>query len=128
RSRLESRARPGTVMVSAATMTLAAPYFDFVPEPPVVPKGFTQPLPVFSISGQRSISRWMARRGKGFSPFVGRKTELQRLHQIARDVENGEGQIALVSGNAGSGKSRLAHEFIAGLAPEGVSIIKAEAH
>jgi class 3 adenylate cyclase len=126
-NRLESLARPGTVMVSAATLALAAPYFDFVSEPPVVPKGFTQPMPVFSIAGQRSISRWMARRGKGFSPFVGRKAELQCLHQISRDVENGEGQIALLSGNAGSGKSRLAHEFIAGLATEGWSIIEAEA-
>lgn len=126
-NRLESMARPGTVMVSAATMTLAAPYFDFVPEPPVVPKGFTQPIPVFSISGQRSISRWMARRGKGFSPFVGREAELQCLQQIARDVEQGGGHIALLSGNAGSGKSRLAHEFIAGLAIEGWSIIEAEA-
>jgi class 3 adenylate cyclase/predicted ATPase len=126
-NRLESLARPGTVMVSAATLALAAPYFDFVSEPPVVPKGFTQPMPVFSISGQRSISRWMARRGKGFSPFVGRKAELQCLHQISRDVENGGGQIALVCGNAGSGKSRLAHEFIAGLATEGWSIIEAEA-
>jgi class 3 adenylate cyclase/tetratricopeptide (TPR) repeat protein len=126
-NRLESMARPGSVMVSAATMTLAAPYFDFVPEPPVVPKGFTQPIPVFSISGQRSISRWMARRGKGFSPFVGRKTQLQRLHQIAVDVERSDGHIALLSGSAGSGKSRLAHEFIAGLATEGWSIIEAEA-
>src|SRR3954447_22905793 len=126
-NRLESMARPGTVMVSAATMTLAAPYFDFVSEPPVVPKGFTQPIPVFSISGQRSISRWMARRGKGFSPFVGRKTELQSLHRIAEGVERGEGHIALLSASAGSGKSRLAHEFISGLATEGWSIIEAEA-
>lgn len=126
-NRLESMARPGTVMVSAATMTLAAPYFDFVSEPPVVPKGFTQPIPVFSISGQRSISRWMARRGKGFSPFVGRKAELQSLHQIAGSVERGEGHIALLSASAGSGKSRLAHEFISSLATEGWSIIEAEA-
>src|SRR3954468_10435218 len=126
-NRLESLARAGTVMVSAATLTLAAPYFDFVSEPPVVPKGFTQPVPVFSISGQRSTSRWMARRGKGFSPFVGRKAELQCLQAISRDVQHGEGKIALVSGNAGSGKSRLAHEFLAGLAIDGWSIIEAEA-
>src|SRR4051794_18676327 len=126
-NRLESLARAGTVMVSAATLTLAAPYFDFVSEPPVVPKGFTQPVPVFSISGQRSTSRWMARRGKGFSPFVGRKAELQCLQAISRDVQHGGGKIALVSGNAGSGKSRLAHEFIAGLALDGWSTIEAEA-
>jgi class 3 adenylate cyclase/tetratricopeptide (TPR) repeat protein len=126
-NRLESLARAGSVMVSAATLTLAAPYFDFISEPPVVPKGFTQPIPVFSISGQRSISRWMARRGKGFSPFVGRKAELQCLQAISRGVEQGVGKIALLSGNAGTGKSRLAHEFIAGLAIDGWSIIEAEA-
>ncbi|MEA2882262.1 MAG: hypothetical protein QOH32_1518 [Bradyrhizobium sp.] len=126
-NRLESMARPGTVLISAATYTLTAPYFDFVSEPAVVPKGFTQPIPVFSISGQRSISRWMARRGKGFSPFVGRLVELQCLHKLARDVERGEGRIALISGNAGSGKSRLAHELMAGLAKEGWSVLEAEA-
>ena len=126
-NRLESLARPGTVLVSAATLTLVAPYFDVVSEAPVIPKGFTQPIPVFSISGQRSISRWLARRGKGFSLFVGRQAELQCLQQVARDVEGGNGHIALISGTAGSGKSRLAHEFMAGLAKEGWSIIEAEA-
>jgi class 3 adenylate cyclase len=76
-NRLEAIARPGAVLVSAATFTLAAPYFDFTSEAPVVPKGFTQPIPVFSISGQRSISRWLARRGKGLSAFVGRQAELR---------------------------------------------------
>lgn len=126
-NRLESMARPGTVLVSAATLTLVAPYFDVVSEAPVIPKGFTQPIPVFSISGQRSISRWLARRGKGFSLFVGRQAELQCLHQLARDVEQANGHIALISGTAGSGKSRLAHEFMAVLAKEGWSIIEAEA-
>jgi class 3 adenylate cyclase/tetratricopeptide (TPR) repeat protein len=126
-NRLESMARPGTVLVSAATLTLVAPYFDVVSEAPVIPKGFTQPIPVFSIAGQRSISRWLARRGKGFSLFVGRQAELQCLHQLAREVERGNGHIALVSGTAGSGKSRLAHEFMAVLTKEGWSIIEAEA-
>jgi predicted ATPase len=126
-SRLESIAEPGSVLVSAATYTLALPYFDFVPRPMVVPKGFTQPVPVFSISGQRSISRWLARSGRDLSAFVGRDGEIQRLTEIAQRTTAGHGQAAVISGNAGAGKSRLAHEFIATLAKEGWAIIEAEA-
>jgi class 3 adenylate cyclase len=126
-SRLESMAEPGTVLVSAATYTLALPYFDFVSRAPVVPKGFSKPLPVFSISGQRSISRWLARSGKDLSIFVGREAEISRLTEIAQRVANGRGEAAIVSGSAGAGKSRLAHELIASLAVEGWAIIEAEA-
>ena len=126
-SRLESIAEPGTVLVSAATYTLALPYFDFIPRAPVIPKGFTQPVPVFSISGQRSISRWLARVGRDLSLFVGRDDEMRRLIEIAQRAAAGHGEAAVISGNAGAGKSRLAHEFIAVLAKEGWAIIEAEA-
>ncbi|MFY9954509.1 AAA family ATPase, partial [Bradyrhizobium sp.] len=126
-NRLESIALPGTVLVSAATYTLALPYFDFVSGAPVIPKGFTQPIPVFSISGQRSISRWLARSGKDLSCFVGRDAELNYLNMLADRVVEGKGQAALISGIAGAGKSRMAHEFLTGLAKKGWSIIEAEA-
>ncbi len=126
-SRLESIAQPGTVLVSAATYTLAVPYFDFLPGAPVIPRGFTQPIPVFTITGQRSISRWLARGGNDLSSFVGRDPEIERLSVIAQSVAEGRGQVALISGTAGAGKSRLSHEFIAGLTQDGWSIIEAEA-
>jgi class 3 adenylate cyclase/tetratricopeptide (TPR) repeat protein len=126
-SRLESIAEAGSVLVSAATYTLALPYFDFVSRAPVIPKGFAQPLPVFSISGQRSISRWLARSGKNLSIFVGRDAEISRLIEIARRAAGGRGEAAIISGSAGAGKSRLAHEFIASLAKEGWMIMEAEA-
>ena len=126
-SRLELIAQPGTVLVSAATYTLTVPYFDFLPGAPVIPKGFTQPIPVFTITGQRSISRWLARGGKDLSSFGGRDPEIERLRVIAQSVAEGKGQVALITGIAGAGKSRLSHEFIAGLAADGWSIIEAEA-
>jgi class 3 adenylate cyclase/tetratricopeptide (TPR) repeat protein len=126
-SRLESIAQPGSALVSAATYSLALPYFDFVSRAPIILKGFTQAIPVFSISGPRNISRWLARGGKNLSLFVGREAELGRLTASAERAANGVAQAILVSGTAGAGKSRLAHEFVAGLARDGWSIIEAEA-
>jgi class 3 adenylate cyclase/predicted ATPase len=126
-SRLESTAEPGTVLVSAATYTLSVPYFDFVSGSPVIPKGFTKPIPVFSISGQRNISRWLARGGSGVSPFVNRTVEIDALNQLAEAVAAGAGKAAVLSASAGSGKSRLAHEFLALLAKRGWALIEAEA-
>lgn len=126
-SRLESIAEPGTVLVSAATYTLSVPYFDFVSGSPVIPKGFTKPIPVFSISGQRNISRWLARGGSGVSPFVNRTVEIHTLNQLAEAVTAGAGKAAVLSASAGSGKSRLAHEFLSLLAKRGWALIEAEA-
>jgi class 3 adenylate cyclase/predicted ATPase len=126
-SRLESIAQPGSVLVSAATYTLTAPYFDFVSGSPVIPKGFTKPIPVFSISGQRNISRWLARGGSGVSPFVNRTVEIRTLNQLAEAVADGAGKAAVITATAGSGKSRLVHEFLAILAKRGWSMIEAEA-
>jgi class 3 adenylate cyclase/predicted ATPase len=126
-SRLESIAEPGSVLVSAATYTLTVPYFDFVSGLPVIPKGFTKPIPVFSISGQRNISRWLARGGSGVSPFVNRAVEIQTLNRLAETAAAGTGKAAIISATAGSGKSRLAHEFLAILAKKGWSLIEAEA-
>jgi hypothetical protein len=93
---LESIAEPGTVLVSAATYTLSAPYFDFVSGSPVIPKGFTKPIPVFSISGQRNISRWLARGGSGVSPFVNRTVEIHTLNKLAEAVTAGNGKAAVL--------------------------------
>lgn len=46
----------------------------------------------------------------------GRSTELELLASLFRAVEGGEGRVALISGEAGVGKSRLVDEFVARLA------------
>jgi tetratricopeptide (TPR) repeat protein len=125
-NRMETSARPGTVLVSAATYTLAAPYFDFVSESPAIAKGFNRPIPVYSISGHRSISRWLARAGEGMSLFVGRQSDLQLLRNLAEQVKGGEGHFVLISAEAGIGKSRLVHNFMAEIADDGWSFMEGE--
>jgi DNA-binding SARP family transcriptional activator len=57
------------------------------------------------------------------SPFVGRTRELATLHSLLERVEDGRGQVALLGGEAGSGKSRLVRELARGAAEEGVVVL-----
>ena len=51
-------------------------------------------------------------RSVGLTPFVGREHEIALLLERWRDAVRGEGQVALISGEAGIGKSRLTAEFL----------------
>ena len=55
-----------------------------------------------------AASRFEARRTAGLTPFVGREPELERLLDCWRKAKRSEGQVVLVSGEPGIGKSRLA--------------------
>ena len=54
-----------------------------------------------------NVSRFEASRSQGLTPFVGREHEVALLLDRWRDASEGEGQVALVSGEAGIGKSRI---------------------
>src|SRR5262249_31414799 len=57
-------------------------------------------------------------RGRGVTPFVGRDEELRVLRGRWEGVRAGEGQVVLVLGEPGIGKSRLVEEFRAQLTPD----------
>jgi len=48
---------------------------------------------------------------RGLAPFVGRRSDLSRLHEALEYAKDGQGQIVSVVGEPGVGKSRLVHEF-----------------
>ena len=48
-------------------------------------------------------------------PFVGRRTELELLHDRRRALAKNAGSVVLVAGEAGMGKSRLLKQFVAGI-------------
>ena len=54
-----------------------------------------------------NVSRFEASRSQGMTPFVGREHEVALLLDRWRDATEGEGQVALLSGEAGIGKSRI---------------------
>jgi class 3 adenylate cyclase/tetratricopeptide (TPR) repeat protein len=121
-ARLQGLAAPGQVVISARTHRLTEGLFDFHDLGAVALKGFAEPVPVYVALTATSIeSRFEARHKSGLMPPVGRGEELDLLTGCWRQVQQGEGRVVLLSGEAGIGKSRLLRalreEIGAGLHP-----------
>jgi hypothetical protein len=107
-ARLQALAEPGSVVVAEATRRLLGGAFELKTLGPQTLKGFDQPVPAWTVIREaENISRFEASRSHGLTPFVGREHEVALLLDRWRDATEGEGQAALVSGEAGIGKSRI---------------------
>ena len=71
-------------------------------------RGFDTPTPAWTVLREvQNVSRFEASRSRGVTPFVGREHEVALLLDRWRKVEEGKGQVVLLSGEAGIGKSRI---------------------
>ena len=110
-ARLQALAAPGSVVISQATRRLVGGLFELDDLGPVRLKGFAEPLAAFRVAGEgRAEGRFEARQGAGLTPLVGRVEELALLLRRWRQARDGEGQVVLLSGEPGIGKSRLVRE------------------
>src|SRR6516164_662012 len=112
-ARMEQMAKPGSVLVTEATLTLAEGYVQARPLGAVTVKGLETTTPVYELLASGSArSKLQARAARGLTRFVGRASELQQLAQALDRAAAGHGQVAAVVGEAGVGKSRLLWEFM----------------
>jgi predicted ATPase/class 3 adenylate cyclase len=75
-------------------------------------KGFADPIGAWAvIRSHRVVSRFEATRGENLTNLVGREEEVEILLRRWERAKAGEGQIVLISGEPGIGKSRLAREL-----------------
>lgn len=108
-SRLQGRADPNTVIIDDATRRLAGDLFEFRDLGPLTIKGIATPMRAWSVTGAIPVaSRFEARRNPTLSPMLGRDDEYRTLSSLWQQARAGRGRIALVTGDAGIGKSRLA--------------------
>lgn len=108
-ARIQSTAKPDTVHVSGNTYNLIRGYFESTELGAHQLKGISQAVPVYRINCASTVTSRLEINHGQLIPFVGREPELALLHQKWRDVQTGKGQIVLLSGEAGVGKSRLQH-------------------
>jgi TOMM system kinase/cyclase fusion protein len=107
-ARLQGLAAPGTVVISAATFQLLGGFFACQSLGPHLLKGFAQPLEVYqALYESMARSRLEAVGHAGLTPLVGREQEVGLLLERWAQVKDGLGQVVLLSGEAGIGKSRL---------------------
>src|SRR5262249_15454481 len=107
-ARLQALAEPGTIVVAASTRRLLGDLFHLRDLGRHEVKGIAEPVAAWMVEGvAASESRFEGVRGVGRTDLIGREDELDFLLERQRLAWKGEGQIVLISGEPGIGKSRL---------------------
>jgi class 3 adenylate cyclase/predicted ATPase len=111
-ARLQALAAPNALVVAEATQRLALGAFDFQDMGLQDLKGVTRPLRAYRVlSAKHRTSRFEAAHASFPTPLVGRFAELNLLLDRWQKAKEADGQVVLLSGLPGVGKSRLVHEL-----------------
>jgi class 3 adenylate cyclase len=112
-ARVQALAHPGTALITSATHRLVSGLFVVEDRGAQPLKGSDRLIQVYRVvqpSGVRGRLE-AAAATRGLTPFVGREEELRLLFNRWERALSGEGQVALIVGEAGIGKSRLLQHF-----------------
>jgi class 3 adenylate cyclase len=108
-SRIQGIAEPDTIAISADTYRLVEGYFTMDDLGLHTLKGVAEPQQVYRVIGESGAqSRLDIASARGLTPLVGRESEVALLLERWNQVKDGQGQVVLLSGEGGIGKSRLA--------------------
>ncbi len=121
--RLEDFAEPGQIVCTAATHRLLRVQFDCSSLGPKKIKGISQPIELFLVQGVAAARSPIEMPGPaGLTPLTGRDHEINLLKDRWDQTQEGIGQVVLLVGEPGLGKSRVVHtlkEHVLGQTIEG---------
>jgi class 3 adenylate cyclase/tetratricopeptide (TPR) repeat protein len=124
-SRLQALAQPNTVVIGPETRRLAYEYFEYRDLGEQLFKGLAAPVQAWEVLRERASElRFDMRQGAGATPLVGRTEELALILRRWGRAKDGEGQVALLSGEPGIGKSRLAQTVCESISVEPHNLIR----
>jgi class 3 adenylate cyclase/ribosomal protein L40E len=112
-ARVQETAASGTVVVTERTHRLISGLFVVEAQSALALKGVERPVQLHRLMKTSDVRGRLqaAAAARGLTPFVGREDELHSLMSRWERAQNGEGQMVLIMGEAGIGKSRLIHRF-----------------
>jgi len=124
-ARLQALAEPGTVVVAASTRRLLGDLFHLRDLGLHKVKGIAEPIAAWAVEGvSASESRFEAVHAAGLTDLIGREDEIDFLLKRQRLAWKGKGQIVLISGEPGIGKSRLAAALEQRIADEPYTVLR----
>ena len=124
-ARLQRLAAPDTVVMSGVTYHLSGEFFVCRSLGPAAVKGISVPVDVYQVLKESGVqSRFEATVSTGLTPLVGRDLEAGLLRERWAQAKGGEGQVVLLSGEAGIGKSRLVQALKEQVTAEGATRIE----
>src|SRR5262249_22924903 len=107
-ARIQGLAEPNTVAISDATYRLIQGYFACQDLGAQVLRGVTESMHIYQVLGESgATNRLDVAQPRGLTPLVGRESEVTLLLERWAQVKAGHGQVILLTGDAGIGKSRL---------------------
>ncbi len=107
-ARLQALAEPDAVVIAAGTRRLVGDLFEYRDLGAVELKGIAAPVPASQVLRPSPVaSRFEALRGSALTPLVGRDEEIDLLLRRWVRAKAGDGQVVLISGEPGIGKSRI---------------------
>ena len=111
-ARMLNLAEPGQIVLAEDTQKAVSGYFVTRPLGAQAIKGKAEPVNAYEVARARGLrTRLDVGAERGLTPFVGREHELTLLQERWAEARAGEGQVILLMGEAGIGKSRLLLEF-----------------
>lgn len=118
-ARLQALAQPNQLVIDTVTKRLIGNEFEFTDLGALSLKGIDTPIQAWQVLSVRlSASRFESHRFSPLTNFVGREQEISLLLGRWREAVGGEGQVVLLCGEAGIGKSRIARTLCEHLADE----------
>jgi transcriptional regulator with AAA-type ATPase domain len=111
-ARVQGKAGPDEVVISATTQQLVVGLFEPEDQGRHELKGISTPQPLSRVTAESAAqSRFEVTVQMGLTPLAGREYELGVLRERWTQVQTGAGQVVLLNGEAGMGKSRLVQEL-----------------
>jgi predicted ATPase/class 3 adenylate cyclase len=123
-ARLQGIAAPGGVVISESTRRLLGNLFAYQELGETHLKGFVEPVSAWNVVGEGAAeSRFDAHHGASMTTLIGRDQELALLLERWERTKEGEGQVVLLSGEPGIGKSHLVRSLHERLAEESHTLL-----
>jgi class 3 adenylate cyclase/tetratricopeptide (TPR) repeat protein len=125
-SRLEEQATPDSILVSESVWAATAPLVDYLPRGPITVKGREMPVETYEVIGLKSRPGQVRGVHGLRAPLVGRTRELAQMRQVIADLAlHGRGQVVLLTGEGGMGKTRLVAESKPFMERHGARVLEA---